>query len=187
MLRSGEPELLYIRKMKFIIGMLFGLLILAPVGAYLFVREGFFSLATSARPLPGEEYMAHLALRASIGLGKDQKDPLPVTDDNLLAGAKAYRENCAVCHGLPGQPKTALATGMFPPPPQLLEGKDMVTDDPEGTTFWKISNGIRLSGMPRFDGMPQSVRWQMAQLLRQADKLPAAVQANLRAPLTMPQ
>ena len=56
----------------------------------------------------------------------------------------------------------------------------MVTDDPEGTTFWKISHGIRLSGMPRFDTLPETTRWQVTMLLKHADRLPPAVQASLR-------
>ena len=73
----------------FILGIVFGLLVLFPAGAYLFVRLGFFSLATTARPLPLEEFMAKTALRASIGNASDAKNPLPTTDENLLAGVKA--------------------------------------------------------------------------------------------------
>jgi mono/diheme cytochrome c family protein len=163
----------------FLLGLLAGVLIVCPLGAYLYVNLGFLSLATTAKPLPGEESLAHTALRKSIGTAENVQDPLPVTDDNLLAGAKQYREQCAVCHGLPGQPKTMIAAGMFPPPPQLLKGHG-VTDDPEGTAFWKISNGIRLSGMPRFDTMPESARWQVTMFLKHADKLPPGVAADLR-------
>jgi mono/diheme cytochrome c family protein len=170
----------------FIVGVLIGLVLL-PVAGYLYVRQGFLSLATKARPLPFEEFLAHTALRASVGSARDRTDPLPVTDENLLAGAKAYRENCALCHGLPSQLNTLISDGMFPPPPQLLEGHGMVTDDPEGTTFWKISNGIRLSGMPRFDTMPETARWQLTMLLKHADKQPPAVQAILRQPLSIPR
>ncbi len=37
--------------------------------------------------------------------------------------------------------------GEFPRPPELLKGKG-VTDDPPGETYWKVANGIRLTGMP---------------------------------------
>jgi mono/diheme cytochrome c family protein len=162
-----------------VIGILVGLLVVAPLGAYLYVKLGFLSLATTAKPLPLEELMAHTALRESIGSAKSRPDPLPVTDENLLAGFRAYHDHCAVCHGLPGESQTVIAAGMFPPPPQLME-RDMVTDDPEGATFWKISNGIRLSGMPRFDTLPETTRWQVAMLLKHADRLPPAVKAGLR-------
>jgi len=103
-----------------------------------------------------------------------------VSDDNLLSGAKAYSENCAGCHGSPGHPVTAFAKAMFPPPPQLFEANQMVTDDPEGVIFWKITNGIRLSGMPGFvDMLSDDQRWQLSMLLARADKLPPAVSSAL--------
>jgi thiosulfate dehydrogenase len=167
----------------FIIGMLVGFLVLFPLVAFLYVKLGFLSLATSAKPLPLEAFMARTALHASIGKAKDVTDKLPVTDENMLAGAKEYRGRCAVCHGLPGQPKTHIAAGMFPPPPQLFEKDGMVTDDPEGETFWKVTNGIRLSGMPGFTAsLQETERWQVTMLLKHADKLPAGVQALLKQP-----
>ncbi|MDR3703396.1 MAG: cytochrome c [Candidatus Sulfopaludibacter sp.] len=166
--------------MKLLIGILIGLLVVAPLGAYFYVKLGFLSLATTAKPLPMEEFMAHTALRESIGSAQNLQDPLPVTDENLLAGFKAYREHCAVCHGLPGESKPVIAAGMFPPPPQLMVAREMVTDDPEGATFWKVSNGIRLSGMPRFDTLPETTRWQLTMFLKHADRLPPAAQAGLR-------
>jgi mono/diheme cytochrome c family protein len=70
---------------------------------------------------------------------------------------------------------------MFPSPPQLFEEADMVTDDPEGVTFWKVTNGIRLSGMPGFGGaLSDTQRWQVTMLVAHAGKLSGAVQAAFR-------
>jgi thiosulfate dehydrogenase len=56
----------------------------------------------------------------------------------------------------------------------------MVAHDPEGSTYWKVSHGIRLSGMPGFaDTMSDTERWQVTMLLAHADKLPPAVRAKL--------
>jgi thiosulfate dehydrogenase len=38
---------------------------------------------------------------------------------------------------------------MYPKPPQLFHGKG-VTDDPVSESYWKVANGIRLTGMPAF-------------------------------------
>jgi len=171
----------------FLLGLLIGLFILAPLAAYAYVRLGFLSLATTAKPFPFEQLMAHTALNESVGSAANDKDPLSVSDENLMAGAKAYRERCAVCHGLTGQPKTSIAAGMFPKPPQLLEGHG-VTDDPEGATHWKIVNGIRLSGMPGFSQtLSDTERWQITMLLKHADNLPVAVKAVLSQPQGPPQ
>jgi mono/diheme cytochrome c family protein len=51
-----------------------------------------------------------------------------------------------------------------------------VTDDPPGETYWKVANGIRLTGMPAFkDALTETEMWQVSLLLANADKpLPPA-------------
>jgi mono/diheme cytochrome c family protein len=163
----------------FVFGVVITILILI-VGGYLFIHGGGVSMATTAPPLPLEKRVAGMALHASIGDAKDLKDPRPFDDDNMLAGVNAYKEqHCAFCHGAPGQPHPAISKAMFPPPPQLFEKDDMVTDDPEGVTYWKVTHGIRLSGMPGFaDTLSDTQRWQVTMLLAHADKLSSAVQAG---------
>jgi mono/diheme cytochrome c family protein len=138
---------------------------------------------TSAPPLPLEKTVAGMALRASIGNAADQKNPLPFNDDSMLSGARTYKQNCAVCHGVPSQPPTAISKGMFPDPPQLFEKMGMMTDDPEGETFWKVTHGIRLSGMPGFSRtLSDTERWQVTTLISHADRLSPAVHAELVKP-----
>lgn len=56
----------------------------------------------------------------------------------------------------------------------------MVTDDPEGVTYWKATHGIRLSGMPGFGAtLSDTQRWQVTMLVAHADQLSPAVQAAL--------
>lgn len=135
-------------------------------------------MATTAQPLPLEQTVANMALRASIGNARDQKNPLPFGDANMLAGVKTYKDNCAGCHGAPQQSTPAISKGMFPPPPQLFESKDMVTDDPEGETYWKVTHGIRLTGMPGFATiLSDTQRWQVTMLVAHANKFSSSVQA----------
>jgi mono/diheme cytochrome c family protein len=148
------------------------------VGGYLFIQGGGVSMATTAAPLPLEKTVAHMALRASIGNAGDEKDALPFDDANMVAGVTVFRQHCAFCHTAPGQQPSAITQGMFPPPPQLFEKNDMVTDDPEGVTYWKVTNGIRLSGMPGFEKtLSNTERWQVTMLLAHADKLSPAAKA----------
>jgi thiosulfate dehydrogenase len=164
----------------FVLGIV-GAIVLFGVGAYAFVRGGGVPMATTAAPLPFERAVAGLALRASVNSSLDLKNPRPLDETNLSAGAHVYRQNCVVCHGAPGTAPTAIAKGMFPNPPQFFTASDMVTGDPEGETYWKVTHGIRLSGMPGFDGtLSETERWQVTMLVANADKLPAAVQAALR-------
>ncbi len=165
----------------FILGIVFTIAAMLG-GGYLFITSGGVPMETTAAPLPLEETVANLAIRASLRGAADQKDPLTFNDDNLVAGAKTFKDNCAPCHGLPGQRAGAIAKGMFPSPPQLFEHDEMVTDDPEGVTFWKVTHGIRLSGMPGFAStLTDEQRWQVTMLLAKADKLPAAAQSALSA------
>jgi thiosulfate dehydrogenase len=164
---------------KFLWGFVFGLIAVV-VGAALYLGLGLAPVATSAPPLPFERLLAGMALHSRIAKEMPSQAPIPADEANLLAGAKIYRDQCAVCHGLSGQAESAIAKGMFPHPPQLFEGHG-VTDDPAGETWWKAANGIRLTGMPGFKGsLSDTQLWQVSLLLANADKLPASVQAALR-------
>jgi thiosulfate dehydrogenase len=168
----------------FIFGVV-SVVVIAIGGGYLFVTSGGVSLDTAAPPLPFERTLADLALKASYAPSVNQQNPLPLTDANLLAGAQVYKgQQCAMCHGTPGGPQTPIAQGMFPVPPRLFEAADAVTGDPEGVTFWKITHGIRLSGMPGFTKtLSDTERWQLTMLLAHADKLSAAARAALVHPV----
>lgn len=155
----------------FVFGFLMAIVVFV-VGGYVFISEGGVPMAASSAPLPLETTVAHMALRAADKQARDTRDPLPVNDENLVAGARLYHAHCAICHGVPGSPSD-LEKLMFPIPPQLFEKDQMVTDDPEGITYWKVTNGIRLSGMPGFGPLlNDSERWQLTMALAHADKLP---------------
>jgi len=167
---------------KFIGGLILGLLIV-PFGAYLYFTGGAAPVATTDSDMPFENYFAHKALNARIAKDMPKNVPIQPTETNYVAGAELYKQHCGVCHGLPLSPKTAIATGMYPRPPQLFQGKG-VTDDEPGETYWKIFNGIRLTGMPGFSKtLSETQMWQMALLLANADKLPPAAKAALVAPV----
>jgi thiosulfate dehydrogenase len=168
---------------KFVLGLIIGLLIPAVAG-YCYFRYGYAPVATSSAPMPFEKSMAQMALHARIQKEAPKKEaPLPANELNLTQGATIYVENCAFCHGLPDQKATLAAKGMFPLPPQLFSKDEMVTDDPVGATYWKVSNGIRMTGMPGFGEMlTKDQLWQVSMLLKHADKLPPSVQSALTKP-----
>jgi thiosulfate dehydrogenase len=107
--------------------------------------------------------------------------PISADETAYVAGAQIYKDHCAVCHGLPGQAQTAIAQGMFPDPPKLMEGKG-VTDDPPGESYWKVSGGIRMTGMPGFNKTLSTTQmWQVSLLVANADKLPKGAKDILTA------
>jgi thiosulfate dehydrogenase len=167
---------------KLLTGFVLGVLttvLLASAGIYTYFRQGMAPVATSAPPMPFEKKLARMALRARMEREMPGEAPIASDDANLVAGAGVYVQHCAVCHGLPGVTQTAIAEGEFPKPPHLFRGKG-VTDDTAGETYWKVANGIRLTGMPGFDkSLSTDQMWQVSLLLANADKLPASAGAAL--------
>lgn len=163
----------------FMMGMVVALVCVA-AATYTYFAKGFAPVATGAPAMPFEKRLARLALHARIEKEIPRTVPIEAGETHYLAGAHTYLEHCAVCHGLPGKPETAIARGEFPRPPQLFEGKG-VTDDPPGETYWKTANGIRLTGMPGFaKSLPETQIWEVALLLANADKLPGSVTVVLK-------
>jgi thiosulfate dehydrogenase len=168
-----------------IIGVVLGILLLV-FGVYFYFSGGHAPVATKAPEMPFEHKLAHIAQDAYLDKLPHPKPPIPEDEANFLAGAKVYKEHCAVCHGLPGEPKTAIADGMFPSPPQLFRGTG-VTDDEAWETYWKVSGGIRMTGMPGFaDHLGETKMWQVSVLVKNADKISPAVKAELAAETPAP-
>jgi thiosulfate dehydrogenase len=162
----------------FLLGVVVAVLIVAG-GAYWYFASGRAPVAASSAPMPFERTLARMGLHAYLNKLPHTKPQVPEDDANLRAGAKVYKEHCAVCHTLPGMDRSAIARGMFPPPPPLLQGKG-VTDDEEWETYWKVENGIRMSGMPEFKGsLTETQIWQVTVFVKNADKLPPAIRSDL--------
>ena len=178
--------------MRFLLGLLIGL-VLVPAGAFLYFRYGNPPVAVTDPAFPLEAQIVHAPLDARIDKEAPKSVPLEPNQTNLEAGAQIYREECAACHGLYGIP-SSFGKNMYPVAPQLWaphgNGIVGVSDDPPGETYWKIDNGIRLTGMPSFrQTLNQTQEWQVAILLANANKpLPGNTLDILKQPLyTSPQ
>src|SRR5215471_5876462 len=148
-------------------------------GTYWYFSSGRAPVAVTASEMPFERRLARLGLHAYLDKLPHPEPQVPADETNLLAGAKVYREHCAVCHGVPDTSKTSIAEGMFPRPPQLFKGTG-VTDDDAWESYWKVAGGIRMTGMPGFkDHLSETQMWQVAVLVKNADKISPAVKAEL--------
>jgi mono/diheme cytochrome c family protein len=158
----------------------FVLAIVISVGfVFYYFSAGMAPVATADPPMPFEKKLANMALDAHIEKQHILQSPVSADEPNFLAGASLYKQHCALCHGLPGQPPIDYATTMFPKPPQLFRGKG-VTDDPASETYWKAANGIRLSGMPSFKTkLTDTQLWQVSQLVAHANEIPESVKRVL--------
>jgi thiosulfate dehydrogenase len=161
-----------------IVGMVLGIALVLG-GMWFYFTTGRAPVAVTDPPLPFERKVAHASLNAHLDR-QERSDPVvPADETNFLAGADVYKQNCAVCHGLPGVAPTSIAMGMYPKPPELFQGTG-VTDDPAWETYWKAAHGIRMTGMPGFKGrLTDAQLWQVSQLLAHADKISPAVKAAL--------
>ena len=169
---------------RVLFGILFGLAVL-PIAVIIWLYNGKVPVAVTDPPFPYEEQLTHVPLSQRIDKELIQMPPVMPNEETFVAGAKVYSQHCAVCHGLPGQKETSIARGMYPRPPKLMEGKG-VTDDEPGESYWKVANGIRLTGMPGFrSGLSETQTWQVSLLVANADKLPKSVQETLSKPLPL--
>src|SRR5690348_12128202 len=157
----------------FLLGLILGFAAF-PAAAYFYFKNGHPPVAVADQPFPLERQIVRIPLEARIETQVQQISPIDTSPANLAAGAWIYREHCVMCHGSSGHP-SELAQYMYPHAPQLWErqrnGAVGVSDDPPGETYWKIANGIRLTGMPAFGKLLNSTQiWQVTLLLSQADR-----------------
>ncbi|HKE32440.1 MAG TPA: hypothetical protein VKD65_12000, partial [Candidatus Angelobacter sp.] len=87
------------------IGIVLGVLIVF-AGIYFYFSTGHAPVATAAPPMPFERKMVNMALHTYLEKLPHPASKVPADEKNMLEGAKVYKEHCAVCHGLPGQPPT---------------------------------------------------------------------------------
>ena len=173
---------------RILFGILLGL-VMVPVSVVVWLYNGKVPVAVTDPPFPYEEQFTALPLHQRINKEMIQIPPLQPDETNLVAGAKIYAEKCAVCHGFHGKPST-MGQSMFPPAPPLWEKHHSssivgVSDDSPGETYWKVANGIRLTGMPEFRSeLSNDQMWQVTLLLSNADKpLPPGALTILKAGL----
>ena len=158
-------------------------LILLPLGVLAWFRFGHPPVAVADPPFPFERQIVSIPLNARIAREMPGNPPIQADEDTFTAGAEVYSDQCAVCHGFYGKP-SSLGASMYPKAPQLWvqrKGSSVVgvSNDPPGEIYWKVSNGIRLTGMPAFKStLSETEIWQVTLLLANADKPlpPAAVQ-----------
>ena len=150
------------------------LLIFLTTGAFAYLRFGPVPVAVSDKAFPFEKKIVKTAVRARIAR-QTQNPPFATSEDVFRSGASIYRHQCSMCHGIPGL-DSSLSKQMFPAPPQLwkkhgAKGVVGVSDDDPGFSYWIVSNGIRLSGMPSFSHtLSDKERWEVSLLLKNADK-----------------
>lgn len=174
---------------SFLLGLVLGLLVI-PVWVFIYFRVGRPPVAVADHPFLLENQIVQVPLHVRIDKEMPANAPIEASATNLTAGALIYRQQCAACHGLYAQP-SAFAAHMYPDAPQLWaphgNGVVGVSDDPVGETYWKVANGIRLTGMPAFGKVLNPTQmWQVSLLVKNAGQpMPADVTKLLKEPLDL--
>jgi mono/diheme cytochrome c family protein len=159
---------------RIFLGIVLGIL-LVPVAAMGWFHLGHPPVAVADTPFPMERQITGIALHARIDSEMVTTPPIQADENALVAGAEVYRDQCAACHGFHGKP-SSFGGQMYPRAPQLWEkhgNSDVVgvSDDPPGETYWRVANGIRLTGMPSYKKiLTNTEMWQVTLLLANADK-----------------
>jgi thiosulfate dehydrogenase len=170
-----------------IVFLILGILIV-PVFAWIYLNYGHPPVAVADPSFPMEAQIVHQPLHKRIDAEAPKASPVPINEATLTDGAGVYMSECAFCHGTPGKP-SKVGAEMYPDVPQLWvkhhNGAVVgVSDDPAGETYWKVKNGIRLTGMPSYvKVLTDEQMWDVSNLLSVADKpLPPAVTTILTTP-----
>jgi mono/diheme cytochrome c family protein len=98
--------------------------------------------------------------------GKNARNPVQASAENIEAGKQAFGFYCVVCHGRDGQNTgVPFAKSISPPIPSLAS--DDVQRYTDGQLKWIIENGISPSGMPASKGiLSEEDMWTIVVYLR---------------------
>jgi thiosulfate dehydrogenase len=163
---------------NFLAGVLFTAVVLV-IGAFAYLRLGYAEVRADLPPSKWETALMFSAAHASVRRrAPELPNPIAPTDENLIAGGKIYRNECAGCHGTPGKPDSGNA--LYPPIPQLPIAGTTYT---EAQIFFVAKHGIRFSGMFA-NGLWDSDQklWTAAAYIKRLNSLPAHVQQELAKP-----
>lgn len=164
----------------FFLGVLTTLVVMAIVVCG-YIRLGFAEVRGDIPPSRLESSLMRAGVHASIRReAPNNPNPFPPTDENLIAGGKFYRGDCAGCHGTPGKPFGNDGVGLFPPAPEFpVVGTELT----ESQIFWVAAHGIRRAGM--FANKPwakDQQLWTVASYIKRMNSLSPEVKAAINAP-----
>jgi len=164
---------------NFLLGVVATIVVLA-VGGLFYLRMGFAEVRGDVGASRWETALMRSAVHASVRRrAPEMPNPVPATDENLVAGGRFYNDGCAGCHGTLGKADDSSDT-LYPPAPQL---PTVGTEYSEAQIFWVAKHGIRLSGMfanGKWDS--DEKLWTTAAYIKHIKGLPPHVLEELAKP-----
>lgn len=151
------------------------------VGGYVVAKKGYVNFEADQQPSTMERHFVMGAVDASTERrAPERKNPLAANEENIVAGAQLYLNNCAGCHGEPSNAETQFGRSFYPPvPPFFKDAPDM----PENENFYIIQHGTRWTGMPSWGKtLTEPQIWQVVTFLSNIEKLPPAASKVFQTP-----
>lgn len=165
-------------KKKLILGItaVLGVTLVVALGV---VKLGLVPVNADVPPSALENRFIPPVVRASVERhAEEQPNPIPATDENLVAGSEIYSQACARCHGLPGKNPSILGASFYPPAPQF---STQASGYSEGELFWIVKHGIRNTGMPAWGKLlSDDDIWQVVAVIKRLNSLPPSAEASLK-------
>jgi mono/diheme cytochrome c family protein len=162
---------------NFLLGF-FSAIVILLLGIWAYLTLGFAEVSGDIGPPSWESRLMHSAVRASVRRrAPEQPNPIPPTEENLVAGGKIYLNNCAGCHGTPGKPEEDIGDSLYPPVPQLAK---VGTEYTEAQIYWVAKHGIRRTGMfANGKWIADKDLWTLAAYIKRIKELPPVVRRVL--------
>jgi mono/diheme cytochrome c family protein len=168
----------------FLAGILVTLLVIAG-GVFAVSRFGLYPIGADNPPGSLERALASRAMDVYAEKHKPQGgNAVQITPANLMEGAKEYEARCAFCHGGAKAKISPMRDRFNPPAPQLV---NRVPHDEDAWLFWVTKHGVRMTGMPAWDGvMSDDQMWKVVAFIKHSDKLPPEVESAWQKLATTP-
>ena len=136
-----------------------------------FAGLGVLPVQADVAPSRLEAKLLGSALHAAVARhASGAANPMPPSEENLMAGAKIYRQMCSRCHGGSKESDNTYGRSFYPPAPQLSLTRSSYADS---EMFWIVKHGIRNTAMPAWGNLLSDQEiWQVVTLLRKFNSLP---------------
>ncbi|MGH9466971.1 MAG: c-type cytochrome [Terriglobales bacterium] len=123
-----------------------------------------YGFSAKAKPTWIETELARLSRRLALpASGRNAKNPYPPNPQQLAQARQLFSTQCALCHASNGDGHTTLGESMYPKVPDL---RGLTQSKSDGTLFYTIRNGIRMSGMPAWSQDSDAQLWGLVNLIR---------------------
>ena len=104
-------------------------------------------------------------------------NPVAYSEESAERGARVFEKRCYGCHGRRGDGKGPNAPGMIPRPRDLTS-KAFFTEVSDSRIFESLTYGVVGTGMPPWDVLPETERWDLVSFVRRLSGTGPAAPTN---------